>query len=60
MFQRLGPRKQRLTTITLIKKASLTFLERHKKKPLKKLKKTPENSMTTKHLCDDLERIAIS
>ena len=55
----MGPRKEGLATIPLINKASLTFLERHKKNPLKKLKKIPENSMTTKHLCKQNEPVMI-
>ena len=55
----MGPRKERLATIPLINKASLTFLERHKKNPLKKLKKIPENSMTTKHLCKQNEPVMV-
>ena len=55
----MGPRKERLATIPPINKASLTYLERHKKNPLKNLKKTPENSMTTKHLCKQNEPVIV-
>ena len=55
----MGPRKERLVTIPPINKASLTFLERHKKNPLKNLKQTPENSKTTKHLCKQNEPVMV-
>ena len=35
-------------------------MERHKRNPLRKLKKTPENSMTTKHLCKQNEPVMIA
>ena len=64
MFQRLGPRKKRLTALPLINKASLTFLERQKKsieKIEKDSRKFNDNKtyLQTKRACDDLKRIAI-
>ena len=56
----IGIKKRKIGNDTPINKASLTFLERRKKNPLKKLKKTPENSMTTKHLCKQNEPVMIA
>ena len=64
MFQRLGPRQERLTTTPLINKASLTFLERQKKS-IQKIEKDSrkfndnKTSLQAKRACGDLERIAI-
>ena len=64
MFKRLGPRKERLATIPLINKISLTFLERQKNS-IEKIKKDSrkfndnKTSLQTKRACKDLERIPI-
>ena len=58
-------KKERLRTIPLINKASLTFLERHKKNQLKKNEKDAwkfndnETSLQIKRVCEDIERIAV-
>ena len=65
-FLAIGTKKKEpLRTIQLINKASLTFLERHKKNQLKKNEKDAwkfndnETSLQIKRVCEDIERIAV-